>query len=273
MEIQIISDLHLEQIDRKVDSWQQELVEPRCNTVASLGDLCELEHAEMWHSFVSYLSTHWKTVLIVNGNHEYYSDHHTSMEDLQQRQSQWAAKYPNVYIMDDRGIIIEGVMIFGSTLWSEIPGAYESNVSEKIKDYHLIYVNRLVEVPTEQGSAPRQLTVTDVNRLHTTARLKLHEYILEHPNIPFVVLTHHAPLRNGTSAPEYELDRDRHLNTAFASDLSKLMYPNVKLWAFGHTHWHTDFVFCNTRIVSNPHGYGKTDKCNVSYKRDWVIRV
>ena len=45
------------------------------------------------------------------------------------------------------------------------------------------------------------------------------------------------------------------MNTSFASDLSDLMAPNVKLWVHGHMHNSLDYVERNTRVVCNPRGY------------------
>jgi hypothetical protein len=72
---------------------------------------------------------------------------------------------------------------------------------------------------------------------------------------PLIVLSHHAPLTMNTSNPAYEGDP---LSCTHSTDLSALMKPCVKLWAFGHTHWRTDYMFRGVRIYSNPRGYGNS---------------
>jgi Icc-related predicted phosphoesterase len=45
------------------------------------------------------------------------------------------------------------------------------------------------------------------------------------------------------------------LNPCFASDLSALLRPPVKLWIHGHTHESMDYDIEGTRVVCNPRGY------------------
>ena len=73
---------------------------------------------------------------------------------------------------------------------------------------------------------------------------------------PVVVLSHHAPLKEKTSHPQYT---NEITNTAFATDLSHLMNKPIILWCFGHTHWACDFEFNKVRVVSNPVGYPEED--------------
>ena len=49
---------------------------------------------------------------------------------------------------------------------------------------------------------------------------------------------------------------------AYASDLTKLFKPYVRLWAFGHTHCPADIQLRGLRLVSNPKGY-------VSQELEW----
>jgi hypothetical protein len=82
-----------------------------------------------------------------------------------------------------------------------------------------------------------------------------------------IILTHFAPLMKGTSDPMYESQTARGMNYGFASSLETLFLPHLRLWAFGHTHWTTDFEHGKTRVVSNPRDYRTRDtfRPDVSY--------
>ncbi|PWY65826.1 hypothetical protein BO83DRAFT_410747 [Aspergillus eucalypticola CBS 122712] len=58
-----------------------------------------------------------------------------------------------------------------------------------------------------------------------------------------LVVTHHAPLLQGTSSPKHA---QSPWSVAFAT--------GVKVWVFGHTHYTTDFIEKGVRVVSNQRG-------------------
>ena len=71
---------------------------------------------------------------------------------------------------------------------------------------------------------------------------------------PTIVVTHHAVHRNSV-APIY---RDDWVTAAFVSDLSELIEAyQPALWVHGHVHNSFDYRVGQTRIIANPHGYGK----------------
>lgn len=91
-------------------------------------------------------------------------------------------------------------------------------------------------------------------------------------NIPdeniVILLTHHAPLRKGTSHSKYS---DEITNYAYSSDQTELLDgTGITAWIFGHTHYTTDFVFDQTFILSNPLGYVNEE---TGYKKDKYIQI
>lgn len=70
-----------------------------------------------------------------------------------------------------------------------------------------------------------------------------------------VVVMHHAPSLRSLSLQH---SNNRALDPAYASDLENLMVgaSAPELWLHGHIHDSKDYVAGNTRIVSNPKGYG-----------------
>lgn len=290
--LQVISDVHLEQLNRKATNWKEELVQPMCDTVACLGDLCELQHGELWQEFVGYLAAHWRLVLLVNGNHEYHNDERLTVDELKARQREWLQQWPHVHWLDDSEWVVRRpddgqpvVVVWGATFWSRVPAKHAAETERQLRDYHLTWVPYPFELPVETTTTQdepaevvkleRRLRVADTNQWHEAAVTRLAEYLHtdHHHTVPLIVLTHHAPLTQGTSSPRFELDRERALNSAFASHQAGLFHPRVKLWAFGHTHWHADFMYRTTRVVSNPHGYGHSDACTAAYRSNWVLEV
>ncbi len=282
--LQVISDLHLEQLSRKNKRWKEKLVQPVCDVVAVLGDVCELQHEDLWLPFLAYLAQNWKTVLVVNGNHEYHNDDRTSVAEWQRKQREGLRPYPNVVVLENSEFVAHTedgrpVVVWGATFWSYVPDSVAEDVQERIRDYHCAYVDEEVAVPgeidgtTDQTTITRRLRCRDTNAWHEASVRALYERVHREPDTHLIVLTHHAPLRQNTAAPQYERNRHRALNAAFASDQSGLFRPNVKLWAFGHTHFHTDFRYRDTRVLSNPHGYGALDDCGPSYRPNWVVEV
>lgn len=280
-DIQIVSDLHLEQLDRKLTLWKQNLVRPVCEVIAVLGDTCELQHDELWVEFMRYLSENWRIVLVVNGNHEYHNDGILTIQQLVDRQRKLLCenRLENVNLLDNYDFVWtlpsgEKIKIIGSTLWSYIPPKHYDLVQKQIRDYSQTFIDH-VSCETDEVHH-RLVTPKDTSRMHLEAVQYLYESILaaEKEGTRVIVLTHHAPLTVNTSHPKYEKDRERALNFVFSSEQSGLMKPNVLLWAFGHTHWPTDFMFRHTRVYSNPHGYGKDDPSVAGrYRPDKYCRV
>jgi hypothetical protein len=139
----------------------------------------------------------------------------------------------NVYFLNNKKIKINNVSIIGTTLWTHIPDEHKTYFQKRINDYQKIY----------------QFTPDYCNILHE----KNIKFIQENIEENTIVLTHHAPLNKGVSAPKYEKDVTRY---AYTNDLSYMLKPPISAWCFGHTHWQTDFKFNNISILSNPVGYG-----------------
>ncbi len=69
-----------------------------------------------------------------------------------------------------------------------------------------------------------------------------------------MVVTHPAP-NPGSVHPRYAVDL---LSAAFVSDLSKLIEGRrPALWIHGHVHSSFDHRVGPTRVICNPHGYGR----------------
>ena len=86
----------------------------------------------------------------------------------------------------------------------------------------------------------------------------------EHKNKPIIIVTHHIPSPYAISE-EY---RGSLLNAAFASNLNQYIveHPQIRVWAFGHTHKPFDFILGETRLVCCPFGYNNENNFNLPYE-------
>lgn len=126
--------------------------------------------------------------------------------------------FPNSTILINRSVLFpDGVILHGTTLWSK---TLFPNGGHSVQE-----INRQFEL--------------NYQWLDTV----LHKYRYHKQ----IVMTHHAPLF-------YYQGNDKV--TAYASDLSELIKLRKPLcWVFGHTHINCDFLFENTRLLSNTLGY------------------
>ncbi len=139
------------------------------------------------------------------------------------------------------------IRFLGTTLWSDIPPKYEAEVGRCLNDYHTIRIK-----PDQQSS--RHLLVSDTTKWFKEEvaflETEINNALQNKENV--CVLTHHAPLVLGTSHPKYN---GSSINSAFSSDLERLMGKNVHVWCYGHTHYSSFQICKGTRVISNQTGY------------------
>src|SRR5712691_9419481 len=108
MKIHILSDLHLEFSEQHPPL---ELPDTGADVVVLAGDIdngtCAIDWAE--ETFPH------KTVLYVPGNHEYYG---AQLPDAARVLRARAAESPNVHLLDNDELVIDGVRFLGTTLWT-----------------------------------------------------------------------------------------------------------------------------------------------------------
>jgi predicted MPP superfamily phosphohydrolase len=258
IKLQIVSDIHIEFIKSPSKKWR-DIITPNAPYLCILGDLCPLDEKNRIRKFLKCVCPHFKRVFYVFGNHEFFSENRRKIvTGLSDNFKSWVSEHvPNLTILDENCVELDGFIIVGATLWTFIPRKYARKAVDSRNDFRSIMVKN-----------NRWLTVKDMNRMHKKSVNYIKKCILAARDamLPVIVLTHHAPLHNGTSDSEYEID-----NTA-STDLSSLFYPNVKLWAYGHTHYQCDFLFNETRVYSNPRGYDE-DPCRNVYNPEKVIEV
>ena len=265
MNIQIVSDLHIEFYDTNDLDWDSKgIIDPVCDTLALLGDIgvVTTPHSiAQYESFIRWCCDKFSNVLVLTGNHEYYNpdDHRTTMDEVDTIIERLADEIQQLTFMNKKSVIIEGVRIIGTTLWSAIPNAEAGNVVQNfLNDYQLIYLRSSSNSPQIQ-----QLRAHHSHSLHEEQLQWLIESLQEasqEPAIPVVVLTHHTPSMSGTSNPRYENTPlpNGYRNCGFSSPLDDLFlnFPVIRCWCYGHTHYNNVQIIGNrTVLMSNQRGY------------------
>jgi hypothetical protein len=186
------------------------------------------------------------------GNHEFYS-RVDSMQRLHELAGRAAVRTGGrVNVLDDMAVTIGGTRVLGSTLWYDLRifGDDPETMAHAARGAGTLNDSRMIR-RDDQSTAMWQ--PADARRQHLASRAWL-ESELEASDLPTVVVTHHAP-HPLSIAPIY---RDDWSTAGFVSDLSSVIEKYQPLaWFHGHTHTSFDYSIGSTRVVCNPHGYGR----------------
>ena len=234
MRIQILSDLHLSRGGLEVPRTGAPLV-------VLAGDVARPRDAIPWAARID------RPVLYVPGNHEFYG----SAPGATLREIAALAAGTNVTVLDDAEVVVEGVRILGSTLWTDFLLDGDGEARERAMDEAQRLVHDFTRIREDDGSP--------FTPASSAARFARHAAWLarrlgEPHDGPTVVITHHAPAR-GSVHPRFA---GSPLNACFVSALGRLMgAERVQLWIHGHTHDGVDYDVAGTRVLCNPRGYAK----------------
>ncbi len=195
------------------------------------------------------------------GNHEFYG------RDLREEIAHARAAAPlyGIHLLENDTVIFNGVRFVGASLWT---------------DYALYgegYVSLAMHAASDGLNDHRRITWTkqpwtrfrpqDALSLHHQSRAYI-EGVLATPFAgPTVVVTHHAPHPRSVH-PRFA---NSLLNAAFASDLTTTIEAGrPHLWVHGHVHGSFDYHVGDTRVLSNPRGYGHE---NAAFNPGLVVEV
>ncbi|KAL6238962.1 hypothetical protein BDW75DRAFT_227542 [Aspergillus navahoensis] len=248
-DFQILSDLHLEN-PRAYDLFN---IPPKAPYLALLGDIGIVKDDELF-AFLTVQLQQFELVFFVLGNHEPYGSNWSDVksrvrqfsEDVSQRRAQETGLGTFVFLDQTRYDISDNVTVLGCTLYSRVPEAQAENVSYHLNDFYDIS-DWTVEAHSEAHEADRKWLNEQISQISASK-----------PHQKIVVFTHHSP----TVVPE--ASDPAHVNSpissAFSTDLSCEVCwekPQVRLWAFGHTHYNCDYTEQRTgkRVMANQRGY------------------
>lgn len=258
---QIISDLHLE---TPLSSPAYEYFSGPSNfpleadNIFLLGDIGLISDTQPLLNFLRSLlrRSALLKVFYVLGNHEPYR---MTLENALDKASSWETTLtkefgPRFHLLNRTRIDISPTLtLLGCTLWSQIPAAHQHEVAAALKD-----------INEKHGIWDR--SILDHNADHAVDLAWLNETVTAIENNEsdreVIILTHHSPTTD-PRANNKRFPPERVMNSAFRTDLSGercWRSSNVKVWAFGHTHFSTQFVHAcgegkRKLVVSNQKGY------------------
>lgn len=243
MKFQLVSDLHIttDQFRFKQD--------PVADTLIIAGDTFELEvlthldnsaRKEDCLQFIDHIVNRYKTVYMVFGNHEWYkSNVDTRLAYLNQ------LTHLGIKVLDNTYEILDNIVIWGSTLWTDVARYPTETVSVKtaLNDFNYIRIG-----PEYKKIQPDYFT-----EQWLIARDNLDDLYNQLPNKKFLVVTHHLP--SFASIPKQYVGHVA--NRGYASEMSEwiLNRPNIKVWCHGHTHDSCNYMIGDCNVICNPKGY------------------
>jgi Icc-related predicted phosphoesterase len=271
MKIAVCSDLHLEFGDLKINNDEDADVLILGGDILIASDLVAgsvlpvtksvHERADRYHAFIVNCCAKFKHVLMVMGNHEHY---HGDFAETATILRGTFGDLKNFHLLDKEWRIINGVLFFGGSLWTDMNGedpVTMSRVLGVMNDYRQIKNTG----PLAGGKFLPQDSVED----HYAFRRALDDVLAKYPNLPAVVVGHHAPSKFSTH-PRYKVEY--YMNGAYSSNLDEWILDRrqIKMWTHGHTHEDFDYRIGTCRIVCNPRGYdGYEDKAD-TFKMKYV---
>lgn len=259
MNYHIVSDLHLE-LNSHINKLD-DLININCDNSINLANINLLlagdignPHMDNYWCFLIDCASKYKHVIFITGNHEYYNIDKSKKYTISEIELYIASKLielnlSNLYYLNNSHCEIEGVIYYGSTLWSHIDDKNKLRIQYSISDYEHIYID-----------SNKLLTCDGVNSLHTSQLNMLKGFIESHDESKkLIILTHHLPTPH---LSHYKYKIYGSLYQAFYTDLSDIFSDKITLWICGHTHTPMKYTHNNTKFITNPIGYPNENKSN-----------
>ncbi|PLB49253.1 calcineurin-like phosphoesterase [Aspergillus steynii IBT 23096] len=241
--IQVLSDLHLE-INQQYLSYEI----PVCAQHLILaGDIGRLTDSDNYREFLRRQTDRFKVVLLVLGNHEFYNETFAAGLEKARQLEQEPSLNGKLVVLHQKRYDVPGscVSVLGCTLWSKVPSESREIVRAKIKDFQ-----KITDWTVDDHNAAHDSDLAWLRREIQSIRRENERTEKWNPKRSILVVTHHAPLLQRTSAPKNALNPWRF---AFGTDFLSQVPDGVKVWVFGHTHHTTEFKEGRVKVVSRLH--------------------
>ena len=201
-------------------------------TCVLAGDIGSPQRPKYYRDYLLKLKDQFEHVILVLGNHEFYEMEYVATLEAMKK----IADKTGVILMDielgTENITIDGVTIFGSTLWTDFDNNNPNvkyRVGRSLNEYFL------------------------VANFDTDRALEIHNRTVEKINWnAYLVVTHHMPILREHS--KFPID---DVTFGFCcNDLEqKIIDSNIKYWFYGHTHDNDSYEVGKTQVISNQQGY------------------
>lgn len=230
MNIQFLSDLHLDNHRDAGKGFIEALDPTGVDVLVIAGDLAETKHVG-YSRMLRTICKKYPQVVYTPGNHEFW---HSTREAAQIVLDECSARFPNLHILQDRVVTIGGQRFVGSTLWFQ-------------------------DGPTARMRAKRWIDFRRIEGFDTwiwSASQKAHEYLVDTVRPSDVVVTHYLPLHKSLDERFCGKEGKPSDNCFYLHNLPEIFdRGGPSIWIHGHTHIVRDYEAGNTRVLCNPLGY------------------
>ncbi|KAL5335339.1 acyl-CoA dehydrogenase/oxidase [Aspergillus crustosus] len=246
---QILSDLHLEK-PRAYDLFD---IPSKAPYLALLGDIGAVKDDGLF-AFLEAQLQKFELVFFLLGNHEPFGSNWSAAkarlddfsETISRRRTQDQRLGKLVFLDRTRYDISDDVTVLGCTLYTRVPQSQTEIISYRLNDFYEID-GWTVEAHSEAHEADRQWLSDQVSQIAVSK-----------PHQKIVIFSHHSPtIASEASDPAHS---NSPISSGFSTDLTGepcWEKPQVRIWAFGHTHYNCDYTEQRTgkRVVANQRGY------------------
>ncbi len=212
--------------------------------VRSAKNPASTKYTERYDEFFDMCSSEYEFTYYIMGNHEYY---HSVYQHAIEKVRNILPK--NVILLDDDFVDIDGLRLFGTTLWTDCNmGSYECAYAliHGMNDFRVI---KWKDRNIRGHERFRRMIPSDTTAMHYRSLMWLEKNMTDNA----LVMSHHAPSW-GSVHPQYASEIQS--NGGYASNLDEfIMEHQPKLWIHGHMHDPVDYMIGDTRVISNPRGY------------------
>ena len=227
MKINILSDIH-----SKCEGYRHPKID------ADVLVLC----GDMGENFT--YDGEYKTVIRVNGNHEYYDKKESP--------------FNNVVVVDD-------YVFISATLWSNFWNTTPKRLDQfkqmnRLNDFRFI----------------KNFSFEDCKECFERDFKFIKENVKKYPNKKVIVCTHFAPSKKSVEEKYKGEGIYSYLSRYFVNDLDDFILENknIKAWFFGHTHGSFDYKIGQCRCVENSQGYIFENEIeNKSFNPKLIIKI
>lgn len=199
--------------------------------------------------WMEYLSEKFKYIVFLLGNHDYWGTN-ISYEDDEIRQAIITLGLKNVFFLERSLIVLDQVKFVGGILWTDYNNHHPMVLGDA--KYTMAHDHRLIRF----GNNYQSVKSTHLYEIHEKTKKFIFENVeKDNDDQKVVVVTHMAPSFKSI-APMYQADGAS--NYYYASNMDERILnegSNITYWMHGHTHFHSDYMIGNVRVLSNARGY------------------
>ena len=255
MRIQIASDLHLEFPENRRWLEENKLI-PSGEVLILAGDIVALKYKEKAQLFYDYVRPHFKQIISIFGNHEFY---HGKIDFAYPTYLKKMAE--NHVLINNKIFVYQNVKFICSTLWSAIPDKDREEIENRMNDYHIIYQSKMEKIP---------ITTDHTNFFNEISLKFIQEELKKEFKGKIVVVTHHLP----SAQCNLKKYKNSSLNSAYVNDLDQLIKKNqhISAWIHGHSHEFNEIKMGKVVVARNPLGYVFEGEQH-DFRRDYTIKV